>query len=320
MGLSKFTTLFSPQQKVKKSFANFQNTTIVVDGAGEVHRALKGMVKINHLTSQTGERTQHVNIILMNILERRRNNITEYWVFDNPQLNIHKLEEIASRHAVREKAGEKVNQLIQELQDLAADDEKLQSYEKAASTVTTADYDKIKQLLDYFGIPWMESPPNVEAEKVCAILTRQNIMADYVLTGDTDTIIYGAKKIIMRCSDKANEGFLLIYELAAILEENELDMADLRKIAIFLGTDHNRKGRRGIGPKKVMTFYKNAELTSDEKLIEKIFSDPVENIPEWNQKDPDLSAMVEWLVKDLSFKRERIIKLLEKQPSKTISK
>ncbi len=307
MGISKFFTLFAPQHMLKKDFENFKGTTIAIDGSGEVHRALKGMQKMNHLTSQTGERTQHVNIILANILKRRRNGISEYWVFDNPQVSIHKTDEVERRRENRAKAEAKRDILI-ELADLATDEEmtKISQYEKAAASVDDADFAKIKLLLNYFGIPWLEAPPNVEAEQICALLT--HTICEYVLTGDSDTLIYGAKKVIIRTSD----GGVMVYELDTLLKENDLTLHELRIIAVLLGTDHNRKGRKGIGPKKVMKVYKTAVLTEEESAVLRIFEDPLDFTPKWNTSPPDQDGLIEWLVGDLSFNRDRVTKLLSK--------
>ncbi len=302
MGINKFRTLFQPTATIK-GFRTLKDATIVVDGSGEIHRAIKGTQSVNQLTSADGERTQHINVILANILERRQLNIQEIWIFDNPESNVDKKEELEARRATRAISSSKAR---------AAELESLEffKFEKASAELNAADFHKVQKLLNYLGIRWTTAPKDVEAEKVCAALSE----GKYVLSGDTDSIVYGAELTLMRSFDRAKKGELQIYQLSAILNEYEITREELVRISILLGTDFNKGGRRGIGPKKVMGLYDSTELTPEEQRVYNLFMDPVDlKSLKWNEHAPDIAGMVDWLVQDLSFKRDRLVKLIEKR-------
>lgn len=305
MGINKFRTLFQPTATIK-GFKPLSGKTLIVDASGEIHRAIKGTQSINQLTSTSGERTQHVNIILSNILERRQFNIQECWVFDNPDSNVDKKEELDARRATREMSSSKAR-----LADLESLD--FLKFEKASAELNKEDFTKVQTLLDYLGVRWTTAPKNVEAEKVCAHIASKG-PENYVLSGDTDSIAYGAEYTVMRSFDKTKKGSLLIYQLSSLLAENDISHEDLVRISILLGTDFNKGGRRGIGPKRVMTLHKSTELSPEEQRVYNLFMDPfdVDNLV-WHENTQNIESMVDWLVEELSFQRDRLDKLIAKR-------
>ena len=51
-----------------------------------------------------------------------------------------------------------------------------------------------------------------------------------------------------------------------MLSDNEIDMDDLQKIGIILGSDHAPKTPR-VGPKTVLRKFKDIELTEEQKAV-----------------------------------------------------
>ena len=306
MGIQSFTTLFPPQEVIK-SMSHFKGMVMIVDGSAEVYRALKGMHSINSLTSASGERTQHINTLFANILERRRNGISETWIFDNKEENIYKKDELDARRRARKEQAAKAELIVV---NSAADLAKLTSYEKAAASITEEDFMKVKMLLDFFGIRWADAPKNVEAEKVCGHIAN-SLESAFVLTGDSDTLVYGARRVIMRSN---LHGKLYLYHLEEMLEKFGINQEELIKIAIFLGTDHNKGGRKGVGPVKVMNMFRTATLTDAEAAVYELFVSPVP-VDElvWHDEKENIEELVQWLVVDLSFNEARVLKLLNKK-------
>jgi flap endonuclease-1 len=302
MGIQGFTKVFKPQHEFKQDFKHFAGSSIVIDGSMEVHRALRGTKNIDTLTSSTGMRTQHLNVILCNIVNRRKHGIKEAWVFDSG--NIYKKEEVERRNKLRTEMRAKAAEM--EGVELTVENvDKIAKFNKAATGLEVADVDNVKYLLDLMGIRWTTAPPNVEAEKVCAELCKREY--DFVLSSDTDALVYGAPRVIMRKILTKNK-MMVVYELDKLLEDANITQDDLIKISIMLGTDFNRGGRRGIGPVSVMKKYKEIVLTEAEQLIYDTFTLPVPPIT-WRYETKNIPALVEWLG-ELSFKKERVIKLL----------
>jgi len=301
MGIQGFSDVFPATDTVKKDFKQFAGKTIAIDASMEIHRALRGTKSINQLTAADGSHTQHISVLLANILERMSYGITDIWVFDNPADNAYKKEEIDARRTQRAKSSAS---MISSIDDL----EQYIKHEKSATPMVSDDVNDIKYMLDLLGVRWTEAPPNVEAEKVCAALP-----VDMVLSSDSDALVYGAKVLLKRCLTAGSKVFQLYY-LDEMLARTQLSRGDLIKIAVLLGTDHNRGGRKGIGAKTVLKKFRQVELTEAEQEVYHIFADPVDiGQLEWHQSPPDHDRLIAWLEQEKSFSRDRLDKLFAKR-------
>ena len=54
---------------------------------------------------------------------------------------------------------------------------------------------ELRQLLESLGIPYIQSPDNYEAEAVCVMLEKLE-MVDGVITNDSDAFVYGASSVL----------------------------------------------------------------------------------------------------------------------------
>ena len=109
----------------------------------------------------------------------------------------------------------------------------------------------LNNILNQYNISWIDAPKNFEAEHIAACLNQKNIV-DAVLTNDSDTLLFGAKQIIKISKIKKKKIFLL-YSLNNISTKYKIDLNDLIKVGLCLGTDFNKKGVKGIGIKKNKT-------------------------------------------------------------------
>lgn len=101
---------------------------------------------------------------------------------------------------------------------------------------------EIKELLQLFGIPYIESPGEAEAQ--CAFLEQQHLV-DATITEDSDIFLFGGKRVIRRLFDKGG-AFQEYYESATIEKELGLSREQLIHMALFLGCDYT-PGIHGVG-------------------------------------------------------------------------
>ena len=119
--------------------------------------------------------------------------------------------------------------------DLTAFDNKV----RARISMDSGDtYEEIQELLTAFGIPWVSSPADAEAQ--CAFLCSAGLV-DGVISDDSDTIIYGSPIVFrhLYMGDSTVEMFKL--------NNIGFDQKELISLALLLGCDFT-EGVRGIGP------------------------------------------------------------------------
>jgi len=107
--------------------------------------------------------------------------------------------------------------------------EKYKKFKKKLITITNSDIKKIIKLLTIFRIPYIFS--SSEADILCGKLAQLNKI-DYVLSNDTDLLLYGCKKLI-----KFENKKVYCYDLNKILERIDLTHDQFIKMCILFGCD-----------------------------------------------------------------------------------
>jgi flap endonuclease-1 len=200
-------------------------------------------------------------------------------------------------------------------------DSKILKQEKASFSMNRSIINDIKFILNCFDIPWANAIKGTEAEQICADLTsdEDNAIADYAYTTDTDCIAYGCTSLIR--PDYRKKEFHL-YETDKILSDNEITMDELLDICVIMGTDFCNK-TPGIGPKTVLRKFRTTELTDEQKNAKKLFkkhsdltklkwqADPLDG-PEPFDDSIKINALLNWLVDDKGFNRDRVKKQMIK--------
>jgi len=339
MGVKDFSKTFDANE-VKISYV--KDKKIAVDASVIAYQASLGMKSVNALTDICGNPTIHINVVIAKCLNFHKNGAKQSWIFDYHEkgyINPNKTLEIEKRKKIKEKAEKKIREIKssqktkQKNQDLfSSDDEddeeikqdQINQQEKMCFSLTDKIVNDIKFILDCFDIPWCDSPKGHEAEAVCAKLTsdekHNESPFDLVWTTDTDAIIYGSKQIVRELKIKQKKKYMM-YDLNTILEDKKIDMDDLKKIAVILGTDHAKKTPK-IGPKTVLKKFRETELTNEQKKAVKVFT-PTVNINQLKWSNPDISStesfedkdkiktLLDWL-EGKDFNRERIQKQINK--------
>ncbi|MFH1126307.1 MAG: flap structure-specific endonuclease, partial [Candidatus Altiarchaeota archaeon] len=175
-----------------------------------------------------------------------------------------------------------------------------------------------KRLLDYMGIPYIQSPSEGEAQ--CVHLCLKND-AWAVGSQDYDALLFGAPRLVkgLTLSGKIE---LSLVELDKTLSSLGVTREQLVDIAILVGTDFN-DGVRGIGPKKGLKAVKEGtmqELGIDFNMgeIRDIFLKPKvtdDYMVKWGMADE--KSLMEFLCGRHDFSHTRVVnaarELVERQ-------
>jgi hypothetical protein len=333
MGIKDFAKVFAGKDA---SFKECKGKTFIVDAMVEIYRAALGMKNVKGLTDKNGNPTLHISVILSNIIKMRQHEITQIWVFDydaNGQChNLEKKKELEKRRIKREKATHEISTLqllvkekeIIEFSDSDSDSDTLPNkpallktqdeiknliakQEKRAFRVTSKMIHDVKFLLDGFGIRWTEAPIGYESEQIAAMLTH-TIPNSLVLTVDADALLFGARSILKK---NVRTKKYIEFTLSTILNDNNLDIDQLIKVGIVLGSDFAPK-TRGVGPKTVLKKLSSIVYTPEQEKAHSVFTRTydVSNLT-WNtDKSPFVNhkagELIDWLVECKSFNKIRI--------------
>lgn len=164
-----------------------------------------------------------------------------------------KKETIAKRVEIRNKQTEKIKRIIMESMEHEEfiDDseypelpetikEKVEKLRKNIIIVNSEHSNEVIELLLRRSIEYIRAPG--EAEEYCAFLSNNGIV-DYVLTEDTDSLTFGAKKVLF--NNKGNN--YLLCELDVVLKELKLSYEEFIDFCILCGCDY-LPGIPKIGP------------------------------------------------------------------------
>lgn len=220
----------------------------------------------------------------------------------------------------------------------AKDDGDIDAMKKFAqrTTVLTSEMvDEAKKLLTLMGLPVIQAASEGEAQAAYIVKKGE---AYAVVSQDTDSLLFGATRAIknLTISGKKKTNGKLAYETIQpeilSLQKNlgalNLNQDQLIVLGILVGTDYNIGGIKGIGPKKGLDLvkkhgdnfdelFKEAEWDKNFQISWKEVFDTIKNI---NVTDDyklffgkvDEEAIIQFLVDEHDFSRERVLSALEK--------
>jgi hypothetical protein len=343
MGIKNFSKIFDG---VEIKMKDLKNTNIIVDASVIAYQSALCMKNINALTDADGNPTIHINVVIAKCLNFHQYSYKQSWVFDYHEkgyVNPSKTHELDKRKKIKDAAEKKINklkktkeksELFSSDEDESEDDEsknqkteqktiqdKIHLQEKICFSVNDTIINDIKFILNCFDIPWCIAPKSYEAEGICSFITNENNgLSNAVWTTDTDAIIYGATQLIREIKVQKKKK-LMLYKLDTILSDKDIDMVDLRKIAVISGSDHAPK-TPGIGAKTVLKKYKDIKLTPEQKDAVKVFEktydvsklkwqNPIADDYDKKFNDEKITQLLDWL-ESKKFNRERIQKQINK--------
>lgn len=260
--------------------AGLSGMTIAIDTSYMIYQSALAV----QLTDSKGRLTSHMNVILSKINAYAKAGIHQVWIFDSPEGNERKAAENERRRAYRAETG--------------------------AYKMTTADVESVKGLIHRMGLLYIEVPNGVEAEQYAAAMCRSNV-ADYVLSGDSDVLMFGGNLLKPIPSAKTNKVAFDSYRLSDILEKTGMSYTQFVQMGVAMGTDFNEKVPR-VGPKTVIKRVMAESIDFDEKQLSAIeyFSKPVDkSVAKMTCEPFDAEAVVEYLT-DFEFKADRVKKIV----------
>ncbi|KAL5582514.1 hypothetical protein UlMin_014956 [Ulmus minor] len=133
---------------------------------------------------------------------------------------------------------EEMQMLGQEFVSLGDEQRRL---ERNAESVSSEMFTECQELLQMFGIPYIISP--MEAEAQCAYMELANLV-DGVVTDDSDAFLFGAQSVYKNIFD--DRKYVETYFMKDIENELGLPREQLVRMALLLGSDYT-EGISGIG-------------------------------------------------------------------------
>jgi flap endonuclease-1 len=287
------------------NFEDLKGKTIAIDALNSLYQFLASIRQPDGtpLMDSKNRVTSHLSGLLYRTVRLIQLGIKPIYVFDGEPPKL-KEREILERRESKENAHIEWKKAISE--------ERLEDAKKFArrtSKLTDEMLDDSKRLLEFMGVPYVQAPSEGEAQ--CVELCKKN---DSWAVGsqDYDALLLGAPRLVKGLT-LSGTFELTIVHLEKVLNELGITREQLIEIAILVGTDFN-DGIKGIGPKKALKIVRENRLSEiqfdfDFNEVRNIFMNPVvtdDYSLEW--KNPDISAMVEFLSKEHDFSEERVRK------------
>ncbi|CEP16477.1 hypothetical protein [Parasitella parasitica] len=136
----------------------------------------------------------------------------------------------------------------------------------------------IQELLKLFGIPYLVSP--MEAEAQCATLEALKLV-DGTVTDDSDAFLFGASRIYKNMFNQ--QRYVECYLAKDIEREMLLSRKKLIQLAFLLGSDYT-EGIPGVGPVAAMEILSEfSEIRQDEEPLEA----PLQRFKQWYDNSID---------------------------------
>jgi len=278
------------------------------------------------LQNHTGRVTSHLSGLLYRTANLVEMGIKPAYVFDGTPPALKEVE-IKRRMRVKEEATIKYEEALE-----AGKMEEAHTYAQATSRLKDYMTEDSKRLLDYMGIPWIQAPSEGEAQAAHLAKKRDTY---YCASQDYDSLLFGAPMLIRNVTLSGRrklprkkvfvEVVPEIVDLKQTLTQLDITHEQLIDIGIFVGTDYNPDGIKGIGPKTALKLIrKHGTLEEVPNLDEADFPVPPQRIRdvflrpkvtdnyELKWKKPDVQGVVDFLCGERDFSQDRVEKALEK--------
>ncbi len=276
------------------------------------------------LKDRQGRITSHLSGLLYRTANLVEQGIKPVYVFDGkpPEL---KKKEIEERIKRKEEAAKEYEMAL-----------KMKNWEVAktkaamASKLTSEMVEDSKRLLSALGIPWVQAPSEGEAQ-AAYMAAKGDVYAS--ASQDYDSLLFGTPRLVRNVTVTGKRklpGKKVYVEvkpelivLEEVLSALGITREQLVDIAILMGTDFN-EGVAGVGPKRAYELVKklgsadkalkvlNAKIEELEEVRRIFLSPPVTDEYKLEWKEPDREKVIEILVEEHDFSRERVENALKR--------
>jgi len=300
----------------------FSTKIIAIDAYNAIYQFLASIRGPDglQLSDSEGRITSHLSGLLYRNVNFLSLGIKPVYVFDGKPPSL-KTAEIERRKQIKKDATVKYEKAV-----AAGNIEDARKYAQQTTSMKDGMVKESKELLTYFGIPYIEAPS--EGEATAAHLT-QTGQAYASASQDFDSILCGAKRLIRNFTNSGrrkipNKNTYIdivpeIIETQKTLDALGITREELIDLGILIGTDFNPNGFQRIGPKTAIKLIKQhsrleripqiqEELQEiDYEQIRQIFLNPkVADVDEIIFNEVDYEKITDYLVKERSFSEDRI--------------
>lgn len=306
----------------KTTLESFSSRIIAVDAYNAIYQFLASIRGPDglQLSDSEGRITSHLSGLLYRNINFLSLGIKPVYIFDGKPPSL-KTAEIERRKQIKKDATVKYEKAIAE-----GNMEDARKFAQQTTSMKDGMVKESKQILSYFGIPYIDAPS--EGEATAAHLTNTG-QAYASASQDFDSILCGAKRLIRNFTNSGrrkipNRNTYVEIEPEIIETQKTLDSLGITReqlvdVGILIGTDFNPNGFDRIGPKTALKMIKQHLRLEDipqiqEQLqeidyeqIRKIFLKPVvADVDEIVFGNVDYEGMTNYLVKERSFSEDRI--------------
>lgn len=233
---------------------------VAIDTSYTIYSSILAMQFVTSLTDAQGRPTSHILTIFNKVLQMKKLGINQVWIFDSPEYNPLKGNELEKRNKKREAS----------------------TNDKVLFKMTGEHVKDIQTLLRLMGVLYIVAPAGIEAEQYGAILTigePSERYCKYMISGDIDVLLFGGNLLrpVSKKSSADGKAGYIAFELNDILEELDMTREQVVKMGIALGSDFAEK-TPGLGPANVhiKAKYNKIILTPEQELAYNYFIQPVE--------------------------------------------
>ncbi|KAH9599590.1 XPG N-terminal [Trypanosoma melophagium] len=328
LGLSKLLYDRSPSAIKESELNTYFGRRIAIDASMAIYQFLIAMKGFQdgqgvELRNEEGEVTSHLNGLFARTLRMVDEGLKPIYVFDGKPPAL-KASELQSRHQKAEEAQQQFENAKEE-----GNDEMMEKMGKRTVRVSKEQMEEAKKLLQLMGIPVVQAPSEAEAQ--CAELVKKK-KAWAVGTEDMDALTFGAPIMLRHLTySEAKKRPIAEYHLSDILAQTGLTMPQFIDLCILLGCDYVPK-IPGIGPQKAWEGVKKhgsiealmASLDTEKHPVPEGFDfkearrfflnpevTPAEEI-DIQFREPDEEGLIQFLVTEKLFKKERVMKGIQR--------
>jgi flap endonuclease-1 len=305
----------------KITLESFSSKVIAIDAYNAIYQFLASIRGPDglQLSDSEGRITSHISGLLYRNINFLSLGIKPVYVFDGKPPSL-KTAEIERRKQIKKDATIKYEKAMAE-----GNIEDARKFAQQTTSMKDGMVKESKQILSYFGIPYIDAAS--EGEATAAHLTNTG-QAYASASQDFDSILCGAKRLIRNFTNSGrrkipNRNTYVEIEPEIIETQKTLDALEVTReqivdIGILIGTDFNPNGFDRIGPKTALKMIKQHSRLEDipqiqEQLqtieyekIRKIFLEPVvTDVDEIVFEKVDYEGMTNYL-KERSFSEDRI--------------
>lgn len=280
------------------AFEDIEGSVVAVDAHNWLYRYLTTTVKWTadeKYTTADGVEVANLIGVVQGLPKFFEHDLIPVMVFDGAVTDL-KADEVADRREKREQAEER----------RAAAEERGDAVEAArlearTQRLTSTIQETTRELLRLLDVPIIEAPAEGEAQ--CAQMAATGTV-DHAGSEDYDTLLFGAPTTLRQLTSKGDPELM---ELAATLDELELDRQGLIDVAMLCGTDFN-EGVHGVGPKTAVKAVKEhgdlwgvleargVEIPNAAEIRELFMDPPATDVDVDTDVNPDVAAARAYVV------------------------